>query len=90
MHSVKLFSARRCNSILGRSGKFWQEESYDHCVTESGELARVIEYVEMNPVKAGLCNAPAAFRFFSAHYRAVKKLPTGRPLIGTTQMSSFD
>lgn len=90
MHSVKRFSARKCNSILGIGGKFWQEESYDHCVTESDELQRIIEYVEMNPVRANWCQQSEMFRFSSAHYRAIHKLPPGSPLIGPTQMSSFD
>src|SRR5439155_24843928 len=32
MKSVKGYTARRCNNILGRAGTFWQDESYDHCV----------------------------------------------------------
>ena len=90
MHSLKRFSSIECNRILGRSGKFWQEESYDHCVTESDELQRIIKYVEMNPVKAGLCESPEQYRFSSAYYRSRNELPLGRPLIGTTNLTSFD
>jgi len=28
--AVKNFSARCANKILGRTGQFWQDESYDH------------------------------------------------------------
>jgi len=53
--SLKGFTARKANEILGRTGeKFWQDESYDHCVRSSEELQRVIKYVERNPVRAGL------------------------------------
>jgi putative transposase len=31
MHSLKRHTARECNKALGREGKFWQDESYDHC-----------------------------------------------------------
>ena len=90
MHSVKRFSAIECNLALGRTGKFWQEESYDHCVTESDELQRIVNYIEMNPVKASLCERPEQFRFSSAHYRSCNRLAPGRPLIGTTNLTSFD
>jgi REP element-mobilizing transposase RayT len=40
--------------ILGRTGAFWQDESYDHVIRDNAELERVIQYVLYNPVKAGL------------------------------------
>lgn len=54
MHSIKGFTAGRANRLLGRSGAFWQHESYDHCVRNEVELRRIIAYVANNPVKAGL------------------------------------
>ena len=54
MHSLKRYTARRANQILGREGQFWQHESYDHVVRDEGELDRIINYVIENPVKAGL------------------------------------
>lgn len=55
MESIKKYSARRCNKILGRTGKFWQHESYDRLVRDREELYRTICYVLDNPVTAGLC-----------------------------------
>lgn len=55
MHSIKLFSARECNKLLGESGEFWQSESYDRLVRDDEELKRIIRYVLNNTVKAGLC-----------------------------------
>jgi type I restriction enzyme R subunit len=69
MHSLKLFTARGCNLLLGRKGAFWQDESYDHCVRELDELERVIFYVEQNPVRAGLAASPEDWPFSSAHPR---------------------
>jgi len=54
MQSIKGFSARKANEILGLSGEFWQHESHDHIVRDNQELERIISYVKMNPVKAGL------------------------------------
>ena len=42
------------NQRLGRSGAFWQHESYDHCVRNPNELKRIVTYVLNNPVKTGL------------------------------------
>ncbi len=55
MHSIKLYSAKKCNKILGLDGQFWQHESYDRLVRNQEELLRIIKYVLNNPVKAGLC-----------------------------------
>lgn len=54
MQSLKGFTARKCNLALGRSGQFWQHESYDHVVRNQAEWERTIKYVLNNPVKAGL------------------------------------
>jgi putative transposase len=54
MHSLKGFTARRGNALLGRSGSFWQHESYDHYVRDPSELERIVAYVVSNPVKARL------------------------------------
>jgi REP element-mobilizing transposase RayT len=56
MHSLKLYTARRANSLLGRRGGFWQHENYDHVVRNEEEWRRIIMYVVNNPVKAGLFN----------------------------------
>jgi REP element-mobilizing transposase RayT len=53
MHSVKGRSARACNLILGRSGGFWEHESFDH-VIRSGKFGKTIRYVLNNPVKIGI------------------------------------
>lgn len=54
MHSLKRYTAREANVLLGRRGTFWKDESYDHVVRDEGELQRVVAYVINNPVKAGL------------------------------------
>ena len=54
MQSLKGYTARKVNHILGRSGTFWQHENYDRCVRNPDELERIISYVLNNPVKVGL------------------------------------
>jgi putative transposase len=69
MQSLKRRTAAECNRVLGRTGRFWQPESFDRVVRGPGSLEKVIDYIERNPVKAGLCDVPEAWRFSSAHTR---------------------
>jgi putative transposase len=80
-HSVKRHTALECNRLLGLTGAFWQDESYDHWVRDDAELVRCIEYVENNPVKAGLVRYPADWRFSSAYDRAMSRTPLGERLV---------
>lgn len=54
MRLLKRRSGALCNQLLGRSGAFWQHESYDHIVRNEREFERILAYIANNPVKAGL------------------------------------
>ncbi|MEX2176125.1 MAG: hypothetical protein WD872_17315 [Pirellulaceae bacterium] len=69
MQSIKSYTAHECNAVLGRAGVFWQDESYDHCVRDEDELERIFDYIELNPVKAGLCPTRQAWPYSSAYDR---------------------
>ncbi len=65
--SLKRFTAREANRILGRTGHpFWQDESYDRLVRDDEEFKRIASYIVMNPVRAGIAEAPESFRWSSA------------------------
>ena len=81
MHSLKSFTANECNKLLNRSGAFWQDESYDHWVRDEAELLRIIAYVEQNPVKAGLAQSAAEFRYSSAYDRKLWGISIGEALV---------
>jgi REP element-mobilizing transposase RayT len=67
MQSLKRFTARESNRILGLTGQpFWQDESYDRQVRNEREFARIAYYIEMNPVRAGLAATPEDFPWSSA------------------------
>jgi len=53
MGSIKKFSGRRANIVLGKQGHFWQAESFDRLVRDDVELYFIIKYVLLNPVKNG-------------------------------------
>jgi putative transposase len=67
MQSLKRFTAREGNLILGLTGQpFWQDESYDRLVRDGTEFQRIARYIEMNPVRAGMATAPEEFPWSSA------------------------
>jgi len=72
-HSVNLHTALECNRLLGRTGGFWQRESYDHCVRDEEELERIVMYIHANPVRAGLVEHAVDFRFSSAREHALRE-----------------
>lgn len=55
LQDLKSKTALKGNKLLNRSGAFWQHESYDHVVRNDKELRRIVNYIIMNPMKAGLC-----------------------------------
>ena len=70
VHSWKSFTSKRANRILGRHGKFWQEEYFDRYIRDQQHFERAVEYIEFNPVKAGLCEQKQQWCFGSAALRA--------------------
>jgi len=54
VHSWKSYTALKINRELKRDGRFWHREYFDRFVRDKKHLERVIEYIEMNPVKGRL------------------------------------
>jgi putative transposase len=81
IHSINRWTAARCNQLLKRSGEFWQHECYDHWVRSAEEMQRILEYIDDNPVKAGLVPFPEEWLWSSAWYRTKRGLKVGEPLM---------
>ena len=79
-HSVQSFTGHQCNKLLGRSGQFWQRETWDHFVRDDAEMFRIINYIEQNPVKAKLVDSPIKYKWSSARVRFELGLPPGSPI----------
>jgi hypothetical protein len=62
--SWKKFTATVINKRLGRSGSFWQEDSFDHLVRSADEFEGYRGYIAENPVRARLLSGSYL------HYRA--------------------
>ncbi len=67
MKSLKGITARRANAMLALTGdRFWQEESYDHLVRHMPEFEKIPNYIEQNPVRAGLVTEASDYQWSSA------------------------
>lgn len=65
--SLKGITAKRANAMLSLTGRpFWQEESYDHLVRHAQEFEKIRDYIEGNPVRAGLVREAGEYRWSSA------------------------
>lgn len=62
----KSFSARLINEHRGRNGRLWAADYFDRYMRDGDHYETSKRYVEMNPVKAGLCAAPHDWRWSSA------------------------
>jgi REP element-mobilizing transposase RayT len=54
MQTIKSTSAHRINYALGRRGRVWQEESFDHVLRREEKIGDKLDYIFANPVRAGL------------------------------------
>jgi REP element-mobilizing transposase RayT len=68
MKLLKGRAARFCNQALGRSGSFWQAESYDHVIRNQREYENIVWYTLNNPVKAGLVEKWEDWKFTYAAF----------------------
>jgi len=57
--------AQYANAVQGRSGHFWQNRFYS-CPVEDCHTGRVMAYIELNPVRAGLVSSAREYRWSSA------------------------
>ena len=73
LHSHKSYTAHEANRILGRTGKLWIDDYFDRYTRNEKHFYKTIEYIENNPVKAGLCEKPSDWPFSSAWWRKRKK-----------------
>ena len=52
--SWKRFAARAANKMLGRTGEFWQVDYWDRFIRNEEHFSATENYIDLNPVKAGL------------------------------------
>src|SRR3990172_9033730 len=66
MQSLKGRFARLWNTKSGLGGSVWQSRYYESAVRTEAQLVRWVEYIDQNPVQAGLATAPEEYPHCSA------------------------
>jgi len=54
VHSWKSFTAHQINKLLNRKGSVWRDDYFDMFIRDERHFYYVKNYIEMNPVRAGL------------------------------------
>jgi REP element-mobilizing transposase RayT len=71
MHSIKSYTSHEANKILKRKGRFWSKEYFDRFIRNQEHFVKTFDYIENNPVKAGLCKDKCDWKFSSAFISTV-------------------
>ena len=78
MHSLKSYTAQEANRILNRRGKLWFEDYFDRYIRNAKHFENAINYIESNPVRAGLCKSARDWPFGSAWFRGEQRQAASR------------
>lgn len=74
--SLQSITAARAHSMLASAeSPFWQEESYCRPVRYAGEFEEIWNYIEADPVRAGMASEATEYRWSSAATDAI--IPEG-------------
>jgi putative transposase len=65
MKSVKQSSMSAVNQRRGAEGELWQPRFFDRALRTVQEYNEKVEYIHLNPVRAGLVNRPEDWRWSS-------------------------
>jgi REP element-mobilizing transposase RayT len=63
LQKAKSESAHRINKLLGRKGRVWQDESFDHVLRREEGIDAKLEYIRLNPVRAGLVQEGGKYKW---------------------------
>ena len=70
--SIKMTFSRWYNKQHRRRGYFWGDR-FKSVLVEAGEsLLNMLAYIDLNPVRAGICSRPEGYRWSSFSYRLAK------------------
>jgi REP element-mobilizing transposase RayT len=86
-NAVKGLTAARADAMLGLTGRpFWQDESYHRVVRYEGEFEAIWNYIEEDPVRAGMVRDATQYRWSSAAAHAI--IPDVSPYRFTSMRSA--
>ena len=68
MKTLKSTTAHRINKALGRHGRVWQDESFDHVLRSDESLEEKVGYVIANPIRAGLVTTADEYKWLWSEF----------------------
>jgi putative transposase len=82
MEAIKVGTTLRVNAGRKESGRLWQSRHFDRALRTVKEYHETVEYIHLNPVKAGLVRRPEEWPWSSIHdykdtVRPARSIPTG-------------
>ena len=82
MESIKVGATKRINRARGECGLLWQPRYFDRALRTVEEYGEKVEYLHLNPVRAGLVERPEDWPWSSVHDYAgtvnhAPAIPTG-------------
>ena len=83
MRSILGHFATWYNRTHNRKGRFWAERFKSTLLLSPESVRDCAMYIELNPVRAGLCERPEDYRWSSLYLREAKK---DRPLLALSQV----
>jgi len=69
LKSWKSYTSTAANQRLKRTGTFWEKDYFDRYLRDDEHYRRVVRYIETNPARARLVNAPSEWAWSSAYFR---------------------
>jgi len=75
MQWIKTQSAKRWNSINGSTDHLWGDRYFARAIRNPQEFDVVMDYIDQNPVKAGLTETPEDWKLSGAFFRRRQSPP---------------
>jgi len=69
MNWIKTNSAKMWNGIHGSTDHVWGHRYYERAVKDQQEFENIMNYIDQNPVKAGLSSTPEEWKACGAYYK---------------------
>ena len=74
--SWKRYSAVKINQVLGKKGRFWQEESFDHLIRSVDQFEALQKYIEGNPRNL----KPFEYQLYQPKVAGIFQMPSAESL----------
>ena len=68
MRTLKSTTAHLINKTLGRHGRVWQDESFDHVLRSDESLEAKVGYIIANPIRAGLVKTADEYKWLWSEF----------------------